>query len=385
MTQAEKNLVKVLGQILRKEMPDCSVLSGSATDDFFAAAMKNGVLHCVYDSVSKVIGMSAMPLLYFLYDVERVLTDANQAYAWEELESAAEKLKIDLLMLKGIHIKNFYPDPLQREMCDIDFLFKSKDEKALSKLLTSLGYKKEKTTACHDGWFNPDSGVTIEAHRVLTSEATPKTDYYGEIWSRAVKCSNREHIYHMSNEDMYVHILLHLRSHLKTGSANLKQLADLYIIYNYMDIDEAAAQKRIDELSLGKLSENLHELVLSLFDNSVCNYSDSTQELADYIMGNSDLCGIKHGEAREAYLSSGSKFKSLLRHAFPPKEKIYNSYPFISRFKIFLPFGYIYRLFQSLGLRKGNVKKKLKLTQGVSGESAEQGKLIADFFEKYGI
>ena len=385
MTLTDKILVKTLGQILRGETPDSNILSECSAEDFFSCAEKNGVLHMVLNPVFEVIGECAAINKYSLYDSKNVLNEVNQTYAWDEFKQKAEKQGIDILMLKGIYLKGLYPDPALREMCDIDFLFKTEQEKELSELLFSLGYLKKKTTACHDGWFNPINGVTMESHRIINSDEDNRIDYYALLWERALSYEENKHIFCMTTEDNFIHLLLHLRSHLKTKSANLKQLADLYIIYNSAEFNVNLIYEHLNSLDLVFLSKNVIKLVKYIFDKNFDESAEDISELADYIMGNLSFGEFDYDASKEAYLSSGSRFKSLLRHIFPSPQKIYNSFPFIKKYKLLLPLGYIYRLFQSFGIRNKNFKKKLKLASEVSSEAAIQGKKIIDFFEKYGI
>ncbi len=384
MTDTEKILSKVLGQILRGEVPDSDSLSVCDTEDLFACALRNGVLHTVINPVYDSLGECRAVNKYLFADSKNIMNEANQDYAWSEISENAEKQGIDLLMLKGIYIKELYPENVFREMCDIDFLFKPEQEKKLSVLLNSLGYKMQKVTACHNGWFSPDSGITLEAHRVINSQADNRKEYYGKMWSRAENHKEYRHIFHMTHEDIYIHLLLHLRSHIKTESANLRQLADIYVLHRVICNSESFELK-LKSLNLTEFSKSIRDLILFLFEGRAESCAEKSEKLADFIMGN-----LKFGEydceaAKEAYLSSGSKLRALLRQVFPPPEKIYNSYPIIFRCKILLPFGYIYRLLQSAGIRKNNLKKKIRLASNVSADAVRQGELTADFFWKYGI
>lgn len=387
MTQAEIYLTDFLGKTLRGECLDLTVLPPElSVADIFTCAKKHSVLHLIYNSVMKCNNECFDDSSFVLCEMRSVHKEASQNYAWSEFEEYAEKNGIDILMLKGIYLKRLYPEPELREMCDIDILYNPQQSKELERIFISLGYKKGKTTTCHDGWFNPENGVTFEAHHVLNSQENKKLSYYNNYRNRAKRIDGRKHIFHMTNEDLYIHLLLHIRSHLKTKSVMLKQLADLYIMKINTNLDLQIINGYLKELNLERLADCLERLAVLLFENpsDIINESELLK-LADYIFGNLSFGDFGHAQAQEAAKSGGNKLKALLKQIFPKAERIYNSYPLVARHRYLLPLGYIYRIFQSFGARKNNRKKKLEIMAEVSPQAALQGKKINEFFAEYGI
>ena len=54
--------------------------------------------------------------------------DAVQKYSIDEILDAFEKDKIDCVPLKGIYMKEFYPDSSLRTMSDLDIFYRQGDE-----------------------------------------------------------------------------------------------------------------------------------------------------------------------------------------------------------------------------------------------------------------
>lgn len=382
MTQTEKKLAIILGQVLRKEKP---CFNGEAyVSDLIACAAKNSVMHIVYDCLAEACNNGECDI-YKLQEMQHVFNEANRTHAWNEFASAAEDATVDILMLKGISLKNYYPRPESRDMCDIDFLYKPEQVAKLESVLVSLGYTKRKATVCHDGWFNPSNGVTLEAHRILNTDTDEKSYYFADIWKRAEAERGKKHIFHMTAEDMYIHLLLHIRNHFKTDSATLRQVADLYVMKLYSGMKMEKCEKFFTELKLTVFAKNVERLADFLFESGADTDNGEIEELADCIFGNVSFGEFNTAQAREAYRSGGSKAKAFFRMAFPKADRIYKSYPFIAKHRYLLPFGYMYRLVQVMSIRRNNAIKKLRLLSGVSAASAEQGKRISEFFEKYGI
>lgn len=386
MTKAQKYLVRYLGQILRGQSPDLSGLPHELTAaDILFCAKSNSVLHIVYNSVCEASGSVFSETAFQAFEMQTVMNEANQSHAWLEFIKASETERADILMLKGVQIKGFYPSPESRDMCDIDILYKPEQTEKIEKIFTSLGYKKGKITTCHVGWFNENNGVTFEAHHILNSENDENSGYFSGIWSRAVREDGFEHIYSMTPEGLYVHLVMHIAAHIRTNSALLRQLADLYLVKRSEGFDISKAREYLDELNLTELSDNLSRLAQKLFEEGAIEEGDALYDLAEYFFGNLKFGGFDFTQSLEAYRSGGSKIKSFFRQIFPDKSKIFNAYPFIAKRKYLLPAGYILRLFQIIGIRKKNAEKKLKLLGGVTPDSAKQGQKTAEFFEKYGI
>lgn len=384
MTKAEKNLARILGQVVRKEEInwDTDVKASELLD----CALKNSVFHIIYNSVTAADGCKENLSPYMIKEMDFVFEEANQSHAWVEFASAAEEVGIDILMLKGIQVKNYYPVPESRNMCDVDFLYKPHQASALEKLFISLGYEKKKATVYHDGWFNPENGVTFEAHHILNSAEDKEKDYYSRIWNRAANLNGKNHVFQMPAEDLYVYLLLHMRAHFKTESANLRQLTDLYVMQCYSGVREDIVKKYSDELGIGILRESVEKTAAFLFEeNSDYSESNDVYELADFVLGNVSFGKYSFTDSKESYKSGGSKFKAFMAMVFPTADRIYKSYPFIATHRFLLPFGYAYRLLQAFGIRRRNTAEKIRILSGISPEAAEQGERTNKFFRKFGI
>ena len=67
-----------------------------------------------------------------LWQIERA-KDAVQKYSIDEILDAFEKDKIDCMPLKGIYMKEFYPDSSLRTMSDLDIFYRQGDEEKIEK------------------------------------------------------------------------------------------------------------------------------------------------------------------------------------------------------------------------------------------------------------
>ena len=99
-----------------------------------------------------------------LWQMERG-KDAVQKYSLNEILDAFEEAGIDCVPLKGICIKEFYPESSMRTMSDLDLLYRGESEKAKAVLL-SKGYQCEsEEKRYHDiYWRRPFTKIEMHHH-----------------------------------------------------------------------------------------------------------------------------------------------------------------------------------------------------------------------------
>lgn len=152
------------------------------------------------------------------------------------------KMKIKIVLLKGLILKNYYLKPELRTMGDGDILIQEKDYKKAEKYLLEEGYAlyKEKNSV-HQGFIN-ENGILIELHWKLINNENYIADteeFENNIWNRCV-CSSiyGEYVYSLNNEDFLLHLFIHMAKHIRASGFGLRHLYDiaLFIKRNYESI-----------------------------------------------------------------------------------------------------------------------------------------------------
>lgn len=92
-------------------------------------------------------------------------------------------------MLKGLVIRDLYPRPESRNMCDADILVHKNDLDRVRELLISIGYTETGSTDIHLNFFRETTH--IEVHWIITKEhyfhEIPKLEE--EIWKFLMHCN----------------------------------------------------------------------------------------------------------------------------------------------------------------------------------------------------
>ncbi len=291
--------------------------------------------------------------------------------------SSLEKTGIDCLPLKGWVIKDMYPMPAMRYMCDIDILFKEENAEKVRDVLQGLGYEAAEYGKNPDVYMKKPI-LNIEMHKALIQD---KTDHFEKTWDRALKKDGCSHTYYMTAEDYYIYMSAHLRKHFFGSGTGVRSVCDIFVFLS----------RNKDKLDFAYIDEKLKNSGIYDFDMRVRELCDAwfgdgemTDEL--YGFGMKFLYGgafgtkevnMRNVAAAEISSVEGKSFlhkkiKYILRLIFPSLDVMKEEYPFLKRVPVLLPAAWIMRGFRSVFLKKGTVRNVLSNAARVSEDTAEK-------------
>lgn len=148
---------------------------------------------------------------------------------------------IPAISLKGLVLKQLYPQPELRNMCDIDLLIDEKDMQKSIELLSTLGYHPNSMNLkdpkhMHIEMEKPSS-FSVELHRTLWhTHFMRKKDndiWFNHIWEnkRRLEVEGIQFTA-LALEDELINLVIHLATHLIYSGANLRQLCDIVLFLN---------------------------------------------------------------------------------------------------------------------------------------------------------
>lgn len=320
----------------------------------------------------------------------------EQEKAYREIIKKLNEEKIDHLFFKGIVLRDYYPVKQMRTLGDIDFLLHKKDQNAVKKVFTQMGYIN-KPCILHDKYEK--GKVIIEAHdKIINKEINSKVDYFAyfeNAWDHATLKDNK-YTYELDLNYHLVFLLAHIAKHIYGSGAGVRLILDIAVI-----IDKFG-----DTLDFTYIWKELKEIKLDVFARSVfglCDRwfqvktSDTAFEMNDltyssmsgYIFdggtfGHSNN-NVAIGVLRKSY-SKERNLKSMQFKAFcgkvflnfgEMKEKYYilNKYPFL------LPAAWAYRGYKCVVKKPG---KTLRLVKGLYN-CAEEAEKSYDMLKKIGL
>lgn len=289
-----------------------------------------------------------------LFDIERgkICEKLNEAGIW-------------YLPLKGIVIKDFYPEFGMREMSDNDILCDASKMAQVREIMEAFGYECEEYGLTNHDNYKKLPTLEFEMHRLLfEKDAVPEFDaYYENIIEKAVRKENCE--YALTDEDFYIYILAHTYKHFTYSGTGLRPLLDIYVyLKSHTELDFDYIRRELEILKIEKFERKCRELSLKLFGFQPLSGED-TELLSEFLY--SSLYGSVaqweyNGLTRslDGKDTKGAKTKYLLDRTFISGKALEKQYPFFARHKLLLPALYIYRPVKGIIKRPKYILREVK-------------------------
>lgn len=339
----------------------------------YVFADKNGVAGTLYYSIIK-LPKERRPdkAVFALFEKSMRVAlgiESMQHFEISALMDSLEFYKIEYMPLKGWLMKNYYPYPNMRTMCDIDILVNKADMGKIPKILAECGFEPEAHGANHDGYIK-SGNIATEIHWNLFSEDSDYYDYFKGILQRTENVDGREYQRRMSLEDFYLHMIAHLAKHFEHSGTGIRSFADIYL-YN-----KAVG----DKLDKDYINGGLAKLGLLRFASvaekaSFCWFSengkpdDECNMIADYILysgtyGRKDV-GIVSGVGERG----GSRGKYLLRRFFPRRSFLIPEFPILEKYPALVPVCWVVRGVRCVLFKRDRIAYEVKTIKEMDNES----------------
>lgn len=332
------------------------------------------------------------------------LTGVNQISHYNQVGKVLEyfnEKNIDVIVLKGLVVRELFPKPEFRTMGDADILVHEEDLERVSELLQSLGYKLEKCTDEHGAHlvFTHIKYRPIEVHWTLIND-----DYFNGtkefescIWDKAISINiNKAKVLALCWEDQALHLCLHMAVHIVCGGFGLRQLCDLVLLLEkkYTEIDWYSFIEKANEcgakvftIAIFKCCEKLFgskipEAILKdgqvdnrLVENLIQNIFESG------VFGKKSVIGVLGSDfaySKEDKQSEKSISEKYMNLVFPKVENMTDKYDYAKKNKILTPIAWAHHLGAGVLNRDYSIKNKVEfLTKSVK-ISKKRKKLLSE-------
>ena len=195
---------------------------------------------------------------------------------------------------------------------------------------------------------------------------------YG-VWDRAEKVDGFE--YKMSDNDLYVYTVAHLREHYVSAEACFRPVMDIFLLNKkYGDrLDFDYINTELSKLGLLKFAENIKRLGECMFDGAE---TDDTMTL----MENYVVFGPPVKNAALAAKADKSKPARILSSAFPGLSHMRKLFPVLEKYPFLIVVFWFVRIFKNIF--KKETREKLDAIQE-TGE--KEYNVLHDIYRKSGI
>lgn len=294
---------------------------------------------------------------------------------------------INAIVLKGITLREIYPDGDCRPSCDEDIFVDKKDVDRVISIFEECGMAFQSGGV--DDWTYQDkaSKLSIELHTKFIEDYIPLS-YSFKSYANPSECVvDGVALRTLDKTESCLYIFFHIYQHFLASGVGIRQLCDLYQYINtyYGEINWNAFY---DALEDNKLSRFFYALVnigqqylflkKELFE---VEYIDVDKLVEDVISsgvygGSEDERSFINSYMLSAVKNrSANRFVNKLRMIFPSYTIMKKRYSFIDKKPYLLPAAWIIRFFRII--KSGDFRKSDK-----SVKKAEKRLLL---FEEYGI
>lgn len=314
----------------------------------FTESRRLGMLTLVYDAVQRLPDQyrpEQQIMSAFSKENSRlIIVDTNQLIELQKLESAFEENGIDMLLLKGVYLKQMYKSTYYRYMGDIDTFVKLEDFKRANPVLEKLGYVLENDTGKDWEYFKKPYIFLEQHHSIVEKEMHTVNEYYKGIWQRCILKKGASHIYTMPLEDIYIYLIVHAVHHFEYSGIAPRIFLDFYVFteHNKGNLDKGYVDKILAEFGYLEFSKKVLEVAYRWFSKNGSGI-DKDNELDLFIAGCGDFGTIENNVGiRSANMTESgkkpSKVRFILKQAFPHTEVIAQEFPVLKKAPILLPF-----------------------------------------------
>ncbi|MBQ7172509.1 MAG: nucleotidyltransferase family protein [Clostridia bacterium] len=291
----------------------------------------------------------------------------QQRQVFEQISETFDKAAIPYLPLKGMVIRQLYPEPWMRTAGDLDILVKQEDLTRAGELLTAIGAKHKEKEEKHDRTFFFATGVMLELHyRLLEDErANGAKDALDGIWEHVERVDKDRFEYRMKDEWFYYYHLVHAAKHLQEGTCGIRPFLDLWVINHNTKPNSERREKLLEEqglLPFAKAAEKLSEVWFS--DKMPDEW---TKSFEDFLLAG----GVFGGSATRYAVQTnkkGGKFRFYLGRIFIPYKTLKKWEPILVQYPVLFPFVQVKRWFSFLfcgGVRRNrNTATAVKRIEG---------------------
>ncbi len=306
-----------------------------------------------------------------------VIIDTEQKNTFDNTLGKMKECGAQIMPIKGIVMKEYYPESSMRSMADIDILYRHTRRKDMHKSMLAGGYlvKSHDIVKYHDT-YESKSGISVELHRSLLSRSDRLYSYFEQVWKRA---KNADGIYKMTPEDEYLYLIAHQAKHFFESGLGVRPIVDIYIFKRaHKDaLDMKYVRKILGRAKLVKFEKILSALADKWFTGVSSEYvNDDIEEffLACEPHGSSTNLRINltRRMLEEGVTLPGAKRKYVLSQFFPSYKTMCEEYQSLNKAPILLPAFWTHRLFGVLFSEKNSLKKRF-ITAGKSiGQTDER-------------
>lgn len=294
---------------------------------------------------------------------KNIMLDAER----EKLLKFCEEKHIWYMPLKGVILKELYPQTGMRQMADNDILFDKNYQKDIHDYFIGHGYRTAEYKKGNHDVYEKAPVYNYEMHTSLfnASDDSCWTEYYNNVNERLIlKDDNNEYGYHFSDEDFYIYFTAHTFKHYdRGGGAGIRTLLDFYIYNREKNLDYDYINCELEKLGISAFEKKVRQLGCKVFGTDIENLSENEQQMLEFFM-RSGTYGTISNIVKKRMKTDESRIRYCLKRLLPDMKSVKVYHPLVYKHKILLPGYCVYRIIRGVTVRKERTVTELKILTG---------------------
>ena len=325
------------------------------------------------------------------------VTQQNHIKEVESILHIFNEANIDVLVLKGLIIRDLYPNATLRTMSDADIVVKKEDLEKSIELILSREYAEIEISPSHFVYWKPGC-LPIELHWNLADEHFFKQicQFEEDMWPNVKKTNiGSAKVNEMSLEDFAIFQCIHMAKHLVYRGFGIRHLIDFALLVNkrgseinwinFLDrckkygiykfvlqviltcniLFDMIIPKSITEI-VNEDKSYLNAFINDIFESGVHGKQDFVSSVASEFAYTAD----KENGKNE------SSFKRYMRFLLPRVENMSQRYNYAKKNKVLVPIAWIHHLARGACNKDYSMKDKVKFTTETVSVSQKRNDLI---------
>lgn len=400
MNLVQKQIVQSIKEAINGEKIHIDINEEIDWESIINLSKEHKVEGLIYSSITNEIKDTIPSELLNLWKKEVFMSGVTQQHHMKEMGRVLQvfnKENIDVLVLKGLVIRELYPNATLRTMSDADIVVKECDLEKSKEILTKIGYTEYKQTP-NDFMFIKSGCLPIELHWDLADDHFFKqiSKFEDDMWPN-IKDVNIDEAKakEMSLEDLAIFQCIHMAKHIVYRGFGIRHLVDFTLLVNKKgtEIDWLNFLERCEKYGIYKfvlqvilVCNILFEMKIPSDIELVANKDKShidpfIQDIfSSGVHGKQDFVSSVASEfAYTADKEDGnnkSSFNRYMRFLFPKVENMSDTYNYAKKCKVLYPIACGHHLVRGVLNKDYSLKEKIQFTTETVSISQKRNDLI---------
>ena len=307
--------------------------------------------------------------------IREIMLQTLKTDSFRKLYEFLEERNVHPIVVKGLVLRNLYPNGDQRPSTDEDILIPALEWKTAIAALQEFGMEpmgKWDETDFEIGWQK--EALYVELHQSLFSPDSEYgkifAPYFEDAPNRAVSvtvvtgginsamANEGFTVNTFAPEDHLLYLLTHAWKHFVHSGFGIRQVMDigLFGAFYGSEINWDALRKKCEELNIVRFAEAIFGIARNYLGITALRITEFARSTDEYPMLKDMLIGGLYGTSSKSRLHSSTitlnkveaarnnKKSTFLKSAFPPAEKLRDAYPELEKHPVLLPVVWVKRI-----------------------------------------